>query len=64
LERLNEAITAVADVDVETLGEDDLDELVNGLQRARHRLAGKTAGPLAPDVGHRRRVGCRAGALS
>lgn len=46
LERLHEAISAIADVDFDTLGDGALDELVVGLQRARHRLAGVAAAPL------------------
>jgi hypothetical protein len=47
LERLDEAIRAVAELDVDTLGDSELDDLVIALQRARHRLAGVAAGPLA-----------------
>jgi hypothetical protein len=47
LERLNEAIDAVADVDVDTLTDSQLDEFVIALQRARHRLVGATTGALA-----------------
>jgi hypothetical protein len=47
IERLDEAITAIADIDLDTLTDPDLDGFVIGLQRARHRLAGLTAAPLA-----------------
>lgn len=47
LERLDAAIDAVASIDLNTLADDDLAELVVGLQRARHRLAGAAALALA-----------------
>ncbi len=42
-----EAISAVAGLDVDTLTDAELDTLVVGLQRARHPLAGAGAGLLA-----------------
>ena len=47
LDQLGEAIDALSDVDVDILTDAELDGLVIGLQRARHRLAGVTAGALA-----------------
>ena len=47
IEQLGEAIRAIAEVDLDTLDDSELDSLVVGLVRARHRLAGATAGPLA-----------------
>ena len=49
LDQLGEVIDALADVDVDALTDTELDELVIGLQRARHRLAGgqrRCVGPL------------------
>ena len=44
---LNAAIDGLVGVDLDALADGELDELVIGLQRARHRLAGATAGPVA-----------------
>ena len=56
--QLDEVIATLADVDVDTLAPSELDALVVGLQRARHRLAGVSAGRVGP-LGHGRGVALR-----
>src|SRR6188474_1969220 len=45
--QLDDVISTLAGVDVDTLAPSELDALVVGLQRARHRLAGVSADVLA-----------------
>ncbi len=47
IEGLDRAIGAITDLEVDTLEDDQLDQLVIALQRARHRMAGAAAGPMA-----------------